>query len=222
MSVLFVWLTACAGATETTSEPAPSAAAAPPEAAAESQPGTARADDRDHRDDEPAAATAPQPQAEDSARGEANGEGGAGEPGDRASVTEGGQATTHEFECEDAPLPDRLRVSFEPGDSARDLALWYAKTTCEAVEAPRDALARTTHTRTDALVGQGELFSFFDSLLADVGMVAQPNPDGVILKDDGAGEAPRQRVVLAPAERAGDAADDEPADDDDQQEEVSP
>jgi hypothetical protein len=106
-----------------------------------------------------------------------------------------------ELRCLREPLPDRIRVQFDRGHSARDLAVWYATTTCRRVTAPRPLLARSTLTQIDALASRDELLELFDSLLRGVGLHAVEHGDEVevvTLAPDADGGAGAELVVLWP------------------------
>ena len=104
-----------------------------------------------------------------------------------------------ELRCVSEPLPERVRVQFEPGHTARDLAVWYATLTCQPVVAPRAVLGRSTLTQVDALVGRDELFSLLTSLLRGVGLVAFERGDEVAISiGSTAAERTSDDVVLAP------------------------
>jgi hypothetical protein len=106
-----------------------------------------------------------------------------------------------ELRCLREPLPERIRVQFDRGHSARDLAVWYATTTCRRVKAPRPLLARSTLTQIDALASRDELLELFDSLLRGVGLRAVENDDEVEVVSLGGGAdagANAELVVLWP------------------------
>ena len=113
--------------------------------------------------------------------------------------------TIAELQCLSEPLPQRLRVSFDPGHTARDLAIWYATTTCRSIESSRDLLARSTLTQIDALANRDELKGLFGSLLRGLGLVVLDRGDGGLAIVAGPGQggdanpARGDRILLAPA-----------------------
>ena len=112
--------------------------------------------------------------------------------------------------CVEGPLPERLRVRFAPGHTARDLAVWYATTTCTPVASTRPGLARTSMVQVDALVHSDALLALFDSLLRSVGLRADDRGDQIAIVEAGATAELEGRgaVLLEPAD---DAAEDDSA-----------